>query len=180
MTDMGGLRYDDLSKMPPGMRQQVASKILAQIGETSRVAAPPKGKASKYGNVTVQDAGLKFASRKEYRRYLALMDAAQEGVIYDLRMQHNFTLQEGYTTPYGERIRAIVYQADFTYRVHWPWHQVPTSCSADDLVYWRKAAQNSGDGVLVVEDVKSKPTRTRAYINKYKMMAAMGHHIREV
>lgn len=176
---MGGLRYDDLSQMPPGMRQQVASKILAKAGETSRVAAPEK-KASKYGNVTVQAGVLKFDSRKEYSRYLALMDAVREGVIYDLRLQHNFTLQEGYSTAEGERIRAIVYQADFTYRVHWPWHQLPTACSSDDLKYWTDAAEKGGDGVLVVEDVKTRATRTRAYINKYKMMADRGHHIREV
>ena len=54
------------------------------------------------------------------------------------------TLQEAYTDLEGRRVRAIRYRADFTYRER--------------------------DGRLVVEDVKSKPTRTREYLIKRKLM----------
>lgn len=175
----GGLHYESLSELPPGVRQQVASKIMAQAVRPDQVA-DQKGKTSKYHNVKVMLDGHKFDSKKECRRFQALMDAVREGVIYDLRLQRNFTLQEGYTTPEGERIQAIVYQADFTYRVRWPWHLPPTCCSAEDLEYWSAAASKGGDGVEIIEDVKTRPTRTRVYINKYKMMADQGHHIREV
>jgi hypothetical protein len=43
-------------------------------------------------------------------------------------------------------------------------------------MYWR----NIGKGQLVIEDVKTKGTRTRVYINKMKMMADEGYAIREV
>ena len=67
------------------------------------------------------------------------------GQIQDLRLQVNFTLQEGYTTADGERGRPIVYRADFTYR------------------------ERTGDGWCpVVEDVKG--VRTKEYNTKRKMM----------
>lgn len=167
---MGGLHYDSLADLPPKMRVQVAGRILEQ----------GKKAPKKYRNEPVTVKGIHFDSKKEANRYMQLMDAVREGVIYDLRLQRNFTLQEGYTTPEGNRIRPIVYQADFTYRVRWPWHQMPTGCSLDDLEYWSAAARKKGDGVEIIEDVKTKPTRTRVYINKYKMMANQGQNIREV
>ena len=169
----GGLRFESAADMPPGLRkiyaaQQVGRKIVEAPAHVAE-------KTAKYRNTKVKADGHSFDSRKEYRRYLQLMDALREGVIQDLRLQHNFTLQEGYTTPEGERIQAIVYQADFTYRVNEVWHSVPTSVSFEDLEYWRIHC-----GELVVEDVKTKATRTRVYINKYKMMADKGYQIREV
>lgn len=166
---MGGLHYDSLADLPPKIRAQVAGRIV-----------DARKKRPKYGNEPVTVKGIRFDSQKEAARFLQLKDAVREGVIYDLRLQRNFTLQEGYTTPDGERIRPIVYKADFTYRVRWPWYSVPTCCSTVDLDYWAAAARKDGDGVLIVEDVKSRPTRTRVYINKYKMMADQGYHIREV
>lgn len=70
------------------------------------------------------------------------------GEISGLKLQVNFTLQEGYTKPDGERVRPIVYKADFTY------------CRKDE------------DGrytLYIVEDVKSGPTRTAAYRLKRKL-----------
>ena len=56
----------------------------------------------------------------------------------------DFTLQEAYTDAEGRRVRAIRYKADFTYRER--------------------------DRGLVVEDVKSRPTRTKEYSMKKKML----------
>ena len=151
---MGGLHYDSLADLPPRMRERVAVRIVAKaVGPTS----------NKYCNQPSEVGGIKFASRKEAERYSQLIDAAREGVIYSLRLQQNFTLQEAYTTDKGERIRAIVYQEDFTYRIRWPWYGVPTSCSQEDLQYWASRARELGEGAFVIEDVKSKVTRTRVY-----------------
>lgn len=89
-------------------------------------------------------AVLRFDSQKEAGRYDQLILRQQAGEIRDLRLQVDFTLQEAYTDQEGRRIRAIRYRADFTYRER--------------------------DGRLVVEDVKSRPTRTREYLIKRKLM----------
>ena len=171
---MGGLVFESINDLPPKMRQQVAVKILANV--KSKPAEAQEQKTAKYRNIKVEENGHTFDSKKEYLRYCVLMDALREGVIYDLRLQQNFTLVEGYTKPDGERIRPMIYKADFTYRVSGPLHRVPTSVSFADLEYWNKAGENA----LIIEDVKSKGTRTRVYINKMKMMDDKGYTIREV
>lgn len=176
---MGGLHYESISDLPTQMRQQVEGKILEKAVPVP-VAGPLQKKAQKYRNEPVKVSGIHFDSKKEARRYQALMDAVREGVIYDLRLQHNFTLIEGYTTPDGERIQPEKYVADFTYRITDPFYGVPTSISIDDLEYWRRALTRNENGGLIIEDVKSRGTRTQVYINKYKMMADRGYTIREV
>ena len=165
---MGGLHFNSLADLPEKMRAQVAGRLIGQSAAK---------KAQKYRNDPTMVSGIRFDSKKEADRYMQLMDAVREGVIYDLRLQRNYTLQEAYTTAEGER---IVYQADFTYRIRWPWHTIPTGCSETDVGYWARKAASEGDGAEVIEDVKSKATRTRVYINKSKMMADKGWHIREV
>ena len=99
-------------------------------------------------------AGIKFDSKKEARRYDELMVMLRSGIITDLRLQPQFTLQESYVTETGERIRAIRYTADFSYRF---------------------------GGKLVVEDVKSTATRTKEYLRNRKMMRSkFGIDIQEV
>lgn len=164
---MSGLHYESLADLPPKIRQQVAGKVFQ---EKSTVAV------RKYRNFPATVNGIRFDSKKEARRYLQLLDALRLGVICDLRLQQDFTLQEGYTTPEGERIRAIRYKADFVYTVRWAGEYIPTGISFDDLGYWRKV----GPGARVVEDTKSTATKTPQYRMKYKMMADRGYTIREV
>lgn len=109
---------------------------------------------SKYGNVKTEVGGIRFDSNKEASRFQELSLKQELGVITDLRLQVDFTLQEAYMTPEGERIAAIRYRADFT--------------------YWE-------DGKFVVEDVKSPATRTNpVYRQKYRLMADRGYHITEI
>lgn len=90
---------------------------------------------------------MSFDSKKEARRYELLMLRLKAGEIRELRLQQDFTLQEAYTTPDGERVRALRYRADFCY---------------EELI---------GDKwVKVVEDTKSAGTRTKVYSIKRKMM----------
>ena len=175
----GGLHYESLSDLPPRMRQQVAAKIVTAQPKAEPVAGDTV-KPSKYHNQKIVVNGISFDSKKEANRYLALMDAVRAGIITDLRLQHDFTLQEAYTSPEGERIRAIRYRADFSYRVVCANYEKNTCVGFTDLEYWRDIVHQHGRGALVVEDVKSKATRTKDYRMKYKMMADKGYHIREV
>lgn len=171
-----GLVYANLADLPAGMRQQAAAKMMA-----GQKKAPPKPhpevdekpKRSKYGNRKTETDGIKFDSKKEARRYEELMLAMERGVIYDLRLQEDFTLQEAYTTAEGERIQAIRYRADFTYRVH-EQHELIFWASQEDMEFW----MSLDEGTKVVEDVKGM--RTDVYKMKKKLMAEKGISIREV
>ena len=77
----------------------------------------------------------------------------QAGKIRDLKLQPQYTLQESYITPEGERVRAIKYVADFSY-------ERPTLPDCNGVVRW----------LPVVEDVKSKATKTQKYEIKKKLM----------
>lgn len=136
-------KIESLADLPEKYREQVAKAVVSQQ------------KKSKYGNVKTEVNGIKFDSQKEARRYQTLMLAQKSGLIRDLRLQHEFTLQEAYTTCTGKRIRAIKYRADFTYYMV------------------------DGDS-MVIEDVKSKGTKTKEYELKKKLMADKGYTILEV
>jgi len=108
-------------------------------------------KPNKYRNTpTTRLAGsrvISFDSQKEAARYDELMMMHINGDIADLRLQPQFILQGSYTTPEGERIRSITYIADFLY------------------ITKGKSPR------LIVEDVKTKATRTPEYQLKKKLMA---------
>ena len=118
-------------------------------GEARRKALVELGKRgrSKYGAIKESRGSIRFDSRKEAARYDELMLRLRAGQIRDLRLQVQFTLKESYVTPEGERIRAIRYVADFAY-----------------------LANMGGTWVYVVEDVKSKATKTAVYRMKKKLM----------
>ena len=146
----------DISRFSPAAQQQ----ILEKLGRDQ--ARKAMGKPKKYHNrkCTVTIPGsvkqITFDSVKEARRFGELELMKNTGKIRDLRLQVNFTLQEGFTTAAGERIRPIVYRADFVYQ-----EPSPTG--------WR----------TIVEDVKG--VRTKEYSMKRKMMLEkFGVDIREV
>lgn len=144
---MSGLRFESMADMPPRMRELYARQ------QTPGADAGPK-KDTKYHSTPDKRAGVRFDSQKEARRYDELTTMLRAGIITDLRLQPQFTLQESYVTETGERIRAIRYTADFSYRF---------------------------GGKLVVEDVKSGPTRTKEYLrNKKFMRSKYGIDIQEV
>ena len=143
----------NISDLPPKYQAQAVKKYMEQQARRgplpSAAAVQDHGKVNKYRNtpttrVTPSGAVLHFDSQKEARRYDFLIERVRRGEIGDLRLQVDFTLQEAYTDAEGRRVRAIRYKADFTYRER--------------------------DGGLVVEDVKSRPTRTKEYSIKKKML----------
>lgn len=136
----------NLADLPPKYQAQALAKLAKQVKRKN--AEPQQPARSKYGNVKTGRGDLHFDSKKEARRFDELTAELAAGAIKDLRLQVEFTLQEAYTTPTGERVRTIRYRADFT--------------------YYR---DTGGNWEYVVEDVKSKPTRTKTYMMKKKMMA---------
>ena len=86
--------------------------------------------------------GIQFDSKKEANRYCELNLLESAGEIKNLQLQPRFTLQESFKYQ-GKKERKIEYVADFMYE--------------------------ENDGQVVVEDVKSEPTKTPLYRVKRKM-----------
>ena len=151
---MSGLRFESMAEMPPRMRELYARQSsLPGAAVPAPLAKGRQGK-TKYGSQKAERGELRFDSQKEARRYDELMTMLRAGIISDLRLQPQFTLQESSCTERGDRIRAIRYTADFSYRF---------------------------GGKLVVEDVKSAATRTKEYLrNKKFMRSKYGIDIQEV
>lgn len=164
------VRIEDL---PPWAQAQAQRKMAQQRQPkaTPPSPAPPPwaGGGEKYHNVrtqrTLEDGGkVDFDSKKEARRYDELMAMLRAGQIRDLKLQPQFTIQEAYTTPEGQHVRAIRYQADFSYE-----RATEPDCNGE--IHWLR----------VVEDVKSRATKTRVYEIKKKLLREkLGIEIREV
>ena len=146
-----GLDARDIARMSP----QAQAQVLKKLG------AKQRQKESKYRNEQTVVRGIRFDSKKEANRYEELMLLVRMGRIRKLKLQQDFTLQEGFTTESGERVRPIKYRADFTYE-----RKVP---DGNGGVHW----------VFEVEDAKG--VRTDKYKLKKKMMLErFGITIREV
>ena len=164
-----GFRVDSIADLPAKLQQQAAGIVLAQ-----------QKKRSKYRNTKTTVNGITFDSQKEARRYEVLLKAQRQGYIYDLKLQHEFTLQEAYTTCTGQRIRAIRYKADFTYYLSDGYYSLPIEGEAHKVIAWYRERQKAGVNPMVVEDVKSRATKTKDYELKKKLMAERGYIILEV
>jgi thermostable 8-oxoguanine DNA glycosylase len=136
------MRIEDL---PPKMREQAERQLSAE-------RAKKAVKKAKYGNTKETIDNIKFDSQKEAQRFEELRLLEQANEITDLKLQVNFTLVEGFTTTYGERVKPMVYKADFTYY------------------------DNAGN--YIIEDVKGM--RTEVYKLKKKLMNQKGYRITEI
>ena len=92
---MSGLRFESMADMPPRMRELYARQ---QIDLSGAAAPAPLAKGSqgkpKYGSQKAERGTIRFDSQKEARRYDELMVMLRGGIITDLRLQPQFTLQE--------------------------------------------------------------------------------------
>lgn len=164
----------DIDDLPPKYREQAWRKAIEQDRQRKRepLSFPaPSGsrKASKYHNspterVTPIGAVVRFDSQREARRYDDLVVRQKAGEIKDLRLQVDFTLQEAYTDTEGHRVRAIRYRADFTYL------RAVERLVQDGPEHSVVRFKTVTDWVPVVEDVKSRGTRTKDYLLKRKLM----------
>lgn len=175
-----GLTAADLQRMGPEAQRQVMEKLgiagktkhgvpsgtqqSGPAGERTSKGAErgiPAGRSEtertlrgrKYHNQPDSRGNLHFDSKKEARRYDELMLMLKAGQIRNLRLQQQYTLQESYITETGERVRAIHYVADFAY-------ERPTAPDKYGTVVW----------LPVVEDVKSRATKTAQYEMKKKLL----------
>ena len=125
----------------------------------------------KYHNVpacrTVNGREIKFDSKREASRYDDLMLLLRAGKIRSLKLQPEYTVQEAFTTPEGDRVRAVRYRADFAYE------KLERNRYED-----YDGPEYIDEWVPVIEDVKG--VRTRPYLLKKKMMAEKGYTVREV
>lgn len=133
----------DISRLGINAQRQILQKLQAE----------QTAKKSKYHNTPTEANGIRFDSQKEAKRYRELVSLLRAGRIRDLKLQPQFTLQESYITPDGERVRAIRYVADFSY-------ERETEPDQNGTRYW----------VSVVEDVKSHATKTAQYEIKRKLL----------
>lgn len=164
----------NVNDLPPKYQRQAMKKYMEQQARRgplpSAAAAQEPAKGKKYHNtpterVTASGAVLHFDSQKEARRYDWLLLRLQMGQIRDLRLQVDFTLQEAYTDTEGRRVRAIRYKADFTYYQPQKYHS--------ELYGGHTPQYADRDGIpweYIVEDVKSRATRTDKYAIKKKLL----------
>lgn len=138
------LSSKDLARLGPRAQRQLLEKLGAQQRRQSQ---------AKYHNEPTVVNGIRFDSRKEARRYDELMVLLRAGKIRNLRLQAQYTLQESFVAPEGTRIRAIKYVADFAY-------ERPAEPEQNGVVHW----------LPVVEDVKSRATKTPQYEMKKKLL----------
>ena len=157
-----GLDSSDLMLLSPKIREQIYRKLGEEKGKRMAAASAKESAGkNKYGakktEREIKGRVISFDSIHEAERFDRLALLAKAGAIRDLRLQVNFTLQEGYTTADGERVRPIVYKADFAY-------------------------YDARTGEYIVEDAKSVATgKDKVYRLKRKMMMEKyGIAVREV
>ena len=100
---------------------------------------------NKFGNRKIETEDGKFDSAKEYKRWCELKLMEKNNIIRDLRRQVAFTLIPSQKDKESGKVveREVKYIADFVYTF---------------------------DCKTIVEDVKSKATKTPEYIIKRKLM----------
>lgn len=124
-----------------------------QLKNAKRGVRSPR---SKYQNHKIELDGKKFDSKKEARRYQELKAMEKAGIISDVQCQVSFILAD--KVKFSNELKAkpaIRYFADFVYMK---------------------------DGKQIVEDVKSKATRSLDVyrIKKHLMLSVLGIEIKEI
>jgi hypothetical protein len=104
-----------------------------------------KGKRNKYGAKANVVDGVRYDSKLEHQRHMWLLDAQSHGIIRDLKKCERG--KDSYKLAVNG-VMVTSYTPDFEYTY-------------------------TADGLRVVEDVKSSPTRTRDYIIRKKLMLAL-------
>lgn len=155
---MSGLRYENICDLPEGARRQVIVKIVAR-------------------KVAAEISEEERRKRQKADRLLALKDAALEGVITDLRVDHHLCLREAYTTPDGVRVDQLKHVADFTYRVQKPTICWPCCCGIKDVGFWHRVGKDLGEGTMVVENIYQDGSAVQN--SKREAMKELGYVLRE-
>lgn len=128
-------------RMTPENFDNLRGRIKAATQQRKPIHRP-REKRTKYGNEITYFDGKRFDSKAEAQRYIVLKEMAKSGRISDLKNQVVFDLLPAQEID-GAKEKPVRYVADFTYMEN---------------------------GKLVVEDVKSGPTKTVEYRLKKKLM----------
>lgn len=147
MTNALRLTMDELTNL----RDRIAGR--ATLNEMRDKPAERKKRDSKYGNTQVVDAGIKFDSKAEHKRWEYLVMLEKAGEIRDLKLQVPFLLIPSQVRPSGGLERPTTYLADFSYLTK--------------------------DGVTVVEDVKGVVT-PEFRLKRKLMLFIHGVEVKEV
>ena len=164
----------NIQDLPPWAQAQAMKQITERKrkgdGKSPALPSPlPAEGESKYHSrreIRTTPAGktVTFDSRKEARRYDALMALLAAGTIRDPEAPAGVYPPGGLHHHRGRAVRAIRYQGDFSY-------ERATSPDCNGEIHWLR----------VVEDVKSPATKTRVYeIKKKLMQERFGIDVREV
>ena len=94
------------------------------------------GERNEVGHGNIKEV---FDSRKEYARYLQLLNMQEDGIISGLKRQTKLVIQPAFIY-HGKKIRAITYNADFEYDI---------------------PLKESGELLHVIEDVKAKTKQSK-------------------
>lgn len=120
--------------------QQRIAEKTAQRQSLQQQQRPSR--RNKYGSTPTYVDGQRFDSKSEAKRFCQLQILERAGKISDLKTQVSFDLLPAQDLD-GKKEKPVRYIADFSYQ------------------------ENGG---LVVEDVKSAPTKTREFVIKRKML----------
>ena len=129
----------DPRMLSPRAQAQIAKKLMSKSGgaPVQKTDKPSKYHNEKSTRSASDGKEIKFDSRREAARFDELMIRLHAGEIRNLKLQPDFTIQEGYTTTEGERIRAVVYRADFSY-------EQKTAPDAYGNIYWLPVVEDLG------------------------------------
>ena len=137
--------YFELEDLPKRYQEQIKRHKRGKAAQVLEQLEPKQPKEAKYHNKKAEVDGIIFDSEKESVRFAELKALEKYGQIHDLQLQVPFELIPAQRDENGKVIeRACVYKADF--------------------VYFDKK------GNMVVEDVKSKATKTKVYAVKRKLL----------
>ena len=131
------------------------------------------------GESVIEVNGIRFTSVQAADRYKALLEAQRKGFIYDLRIQREFTLMDAYTGCDGERLPAVRFCADFTYKFADNFYALPMTGEVESIVRWFKEMRRPNMKELVVEIVGNR-SGIRDYPMMRRMMADRGYAILEM
>lgn len=160
------MKYESLAEMPTGMRRLVCPKLAQQAAAKMTVKA-------------VATARAFFETEEEFQRYLILEDAAAEGIISDLRLYPEITMEEAHYDADRKRVAAVRRKASFSYKLS-RWHSPPTCCRREDLDYWSALMLVMDEPIRVMEFVG---TRRQTITNNPGIcinVVLMGYRPREV
>ena len=133
---MGGLRYDSMSDLPAGMRQQVAVKIMASSSKAASVAG-----STKYGNKKTEVNGITFDSQKEAKRFVnetIYSEIDIQRIVSERRKNTTFQMSEKHeeliTVPFSLKLEETALTRTFAAMPFVPSNEAERSLRCEEIL----------------------------------------------